>query len=183
MPKEDVLYVEEVIERMEDEKLRLLQNQSVTRHDPNVRGRHSVVCRHWIRNMCMKGDFCDFLHQYDYERMPPCFTYQKYGVCVDEALGNCPFKHKADETPLCAQYFLGFCKFGPKCKRRHEPKARHEIPDFLPDSFLQTIIVDKSLIPKMDPETLSIVKLLEDICKDNYAQAICTDSTVNSSSK
>lgn len=174
---ESKLVVEETIEKMEDEKLRLLQNQSVTRYDPNIRGRHSIVCRHWIRNMCMKGEFCDFLHQYDYERMPPCFSYQKYAVCIDEALGNCPFKHKADDTPLCAEYFLGFCKYGPKCKRRHEPKARHQIHDFLPDSFLLSVVHDKDLIPKMDQETMSLVKALEEICKESYAQAICSETS------
>ncbi|KAH8739482.1 zf-CCCH zinc finger protein [Cryptosporidium ryanae] len=170
------LKLEDTIEMMEDERIRLLQNQSVSRYDPNIRGRHSVVCRHWIRNMCMKGDFCDFLHQYDNERMPPCFNYQKYGVCIDEALGNCPFKHKADDTPLCAQYFLGFCKYGPKCKRRHEPKSRNEIHDFLPDSFLFSVIKNKDLVPNMDSETFSIVKEIEEICKENYAQAICNDT-------
>ena len=27
-----------------------------------------TVCRHWLRNLCMKGDKCGFLHQFDKER-------------------------------------------------------------------------------------------------------------------
>lgn len=25
--------------------------------------RGTVVCRHWLRGLCMKGDSCEFLHQ------------------------------------------------------------------------------------------------------------------------
>ncbi|KAJ1612971.1 cleavage and polyadenylation specificity factor 4-like protein [Cryptosporidium canis] len=168
--------MESIVEKSEDEKLWLLKNQLPSRYDPNIRGRHSVVCRHWMRNMCMKGDFCDFLHQYDREKMPPCFTYQKYGVCLDRVLNSCPFKHKSDDTQLCADYFLGLCPFGPMCKRNHEPKVRNEAPDFLPDEFLQTIIQSKHLMPILDPETQLIVKEVEDTCKENYIPAECIDT-------
>ena len=32
----------------------------------------TVVCRHWLRGLCMKGDNCEFLHQMDMDRMPVC---------------------------------------------------------------------------------------------------------------
>jgi hypothetical protein len=32
----------------------------------------TIVCRHWLRNLCMKGESCEFLHQYDVDRMPVC---------------------------------------------------------------------------------------------------------------
>ncbi len=29
-----------------------------------------TVCRHWLRGLCMKGEQCGFLHQFDQNRMP-----------------------------------------------------------------------------------------------------------------
>ena len=46
------------------------------RHD---RGEKMVVCKHWLRGLCKKGDQCKFLHQYDVTRMPVCYFYSKFG--------------------------------------------------------------------------------------------------------
>ena len=38
--------------------------------------RHKVVCKHWLRNLCMKGDKgCPYLHYYDPGRMPECMNW------------------------------------------------------------------------------------------------------------
>lgn len=37
-----------------------------------------VVCKHWLRGLCKKGDQCEFLHEYDLSRMPECFFFSKY---------------------------------------------------------------------------------------------------------
>ena len=34
-----------------------------------------TVCTYWLRNMCMKGDTCGFLHQFDPEKMPVSSLY------------------------------------------------------------------------------------------------------------
>ena len=39
------------------------------RSDPR---RRQVVCKHWLRGLCKRGDDCDFLHRYDMDRMPEC---------------------------------------------------------------------------------------------------------------
>ena len=39
------------------------------KHDPRLR---TVVCRHWLRDLCMKGAACEFLHQYDLQKKPIC---------------------------------------------------------------------------------------------------------------
>ncbi|KAL2473843.1 30-kDa cleavage and polyadenylation specificity factor 30 [Forsythia ovata] len=57
-----------------------------------------TVCRHWLRSLCMKGDACGFLHQYDKSRMPICRFFS--------ALWGVPYK-------------LGFCPNGPDCRYRH----------------------------------------------------------------
>lgn len=38
-----------------------------------------MVCKHWLRGLCKKGDQCKFLHQYDVTRMPQCYFYFKFG--------------------------------------------------------------------------------------------------------
>ena len=36
--------------------------------------RKKVVCKHWLRGLCKKGDdTCDFLHRLDRDRMPECW--------------------------------------------------------------------------------------------------------------
>lgn len=49
------------------------------RHPRNER---AVVCKHWLRGLCKKGDLCEFLHEYDLEKMPECYFFTKYGMCV-----------------------------------------------------------------------------------------------------
>eukprot|EP00793_Prasinoderma_coloniale_P003959 PRCOL_00006800-RA len=49
-----------------------------------------IVCRHWFRGFCMKGDQCTFLHHYAPDRMPQCQQWLRYGTCRD---ANCQFKH------------------------------------------------------------------------------------------
>lgn len=44
-------------------------NLTSAKHDPRLR---TVVCRHWLRDLCMKGSACEFLHQYDLSKMPLC---------------------------------------------------------------------------------------------------------------
>ncbi|XP_024616263.1 putative cleavage and polyadenylation specificity factor subunit 4-like protein [Neophocaena asiaeorientalis asiaeorientalis] len=85
------------------------------RHD---RGEKMVVCKHWLRGLCKKGDQCKFLHQYDVTRMPVCYFYSKFGDCSNK---ECPFLHvkPAFKTRDCPWYDQGFCKDGPLCKYRH----------------------------------------------------------------
>jgi hypothetical protein len=32
----------------------------------------SVVCKHWLKGLCKKGDACEFLHEYNIRKMPEC---------------------------------------------------------------------------------------------------------------
>lgn len=69
-----------------------------------------TVCTYWLRNLCMKGDTCGFLHQFDPERMPVCRNLLKFGVCKEP---DCPYKHSTEEIKECNMYKLGFCVYGP----------------------------------------------------------------------
>ncbi|ORM41928.1 30-kDa cleavage and polyadenylation specificity factor 30 [Babesia sp. Xinjiang] len=84
--------------KRESEKAVLLKLKGYERADiERTRGKHSVVCRHWLKGMCMKGEFCDFLHQLVYSRMPPCRLFEKNGFCIDNQRGNCIFQHVVEQ--------------------------------------------------------------------------------------
>ncbi|CAA2956889.1 30-kDa cleavage and polyadenylation specificity factor 30 [Olea europaea subsp. europaea] len=75
-----------------------------------------TVCRHWLRSLCMKGDSCGFLHQYDKSRMPICRFFRLYGECREQ---DCVYKHTNEDIKECNMYKLGFCPNGPDCRYRH----------------------------------------------------------------
>ncbi|MQM03348.1 hypothetical protein Taro_036128, partial [Colocasia esculenta] len=75
-----------------------------------------TVCRHWLRGLCMKGEACGFLHQYDKDRMPVCRFFRLYGECREQ---DCPYKHTTEDIKECNMYKLGFCPNGPDCRYRH----------------------------------------------------------------
>ncbi|CAM9148497.1 unnamed protein product [Chrysoparadoxa australica] len=92
------------------------------RADPRHR---TIVCRHWIKGLCQKGDYCDYLHQMDLDKMPVC----KWGsACM--ARPNCMFKHvEEEEKPECVFYQQGFCKLGPLCRYKHVKRQQEECPE------------------------------------------------------
>nr|GMD07352.1 30-kDa cleavage and polyadenylation specificity factor 30-like [Ipomoea batatas] len=82
----------------------------------NRRSFRQTVCRHWLRSLCMKGDACGFLHQYDKSRMPVCRFFRIYGECREQ---DCVYKHTNEDIKECNMYKLGFCPNGPDCRYRH----------------------------------------------------------------
>ena len=54
----------------------------------HISGEKTVVCKHWLRGLCKKGDQCEFLHEYDMTKMPECYFYSKFG----EAWGRPPIR-------------------------------------------------------------------------------------------
>lgn len=84
----------------------------------HIKGEKTVVCKHWLRGLCKKGDDCEFLHEFDMTKMPECFFFSKYGQCNNK---ECPFLHIDPEqkVKVCPWYDRGFCRHGPNCKNRH----------------------------------------------------------------
>ncbi|KEZ42221.1 hypothetical protein SAPIO_CDS6070 [Scedosporium apiospermum] len=39
---------------------------------PPPSGLNSLVCKHWLRGLCKKGEQCEFLHEYNLRKMPEC---------------------------------------------------------------------------------------------------------------
>ena len=73
------------------------------KNDPRLR---TVVCRHWLRDLCMKGAACEFLHQFDLTNMPLCRHGERCTV------SNCPFRHIAESHRLeCVFYSQVFFAF------------------------------------------------------------------------
>eukprot|EP00898_Chlorokybus_atmophyticus_P004558 jgi/Chlat1/5102/Chrsp33S05101 len=83
---------------------------------PGRKNYRQTVCRHWLRGLCMKGDACGFLHQFDPARMPICRFFAKHGECHEP---DCVFKHSAEDIKDCHMYKLGFCPNGLGCRYRH----------------------------------------------------------------
>jgi len=90
------------------------------KHDPRLR---TVVCRHWLRDLCMKGAACEFLHQYDLSKMPLCRHGDRCKI------KDCPFRHISDADRLeCVFYSQGFCIHGPFCRYKHVRRDRIDLP-------------------------------------------------------
>ena len=90
------------------------------KHDPRLR---TVVCRHWLRDLCMKGAACEFLHQYDLSKMPLCRHGDRCKI------KDCPFRHISEADRLeCVFYSQGFCIHGPFCRYKHVRRDRVDLP-------------------------------------------------------
>ncbi|EEC42902.1 hypothetical protein PHATRDRAFT_50624 [Phaeodactylum tricornutum CCAP 1055/1] len=90
------------------------------KHDPRLR---TVVCRHWLRDLCMKGTACEFLHQYDLSKMPLCRHGERCKI------KDCPFRHISEANRMeCVFYSQGFCIHGPFCRYKHIRRAREDLP-------------------------------------------------------
>lgn len=90
------------------------------KNDPRLR---TVVCRHWLRDLCMKGAACEFLHQYDLSKMPLCRHGDRCKI------KDCPFRHISEADRLeCVFYSQGFCIHGPFCRYKHMRRERQCLP-------------------------------------------------------
>ncbi|KAG7671572.1 hypothetical protein Ndes2526B_g09263 [Nannochloris sp. 'desiccata'] len=86
------------------------------RAEAKPRNYRQTVCTYWLRGLCMKGDTCGFLHEFNPEKMPVCRNLLKFGVCKEP---DCPYKHTTEEIKECNMYKLGFCIYGPACRFKH----------------------------------------------------------------
>lgn len=114
------------------------------KNDPRLR---TVVCRHWLRGLCMKGNACEFLHKYDLSRMPFC-RHDTVEACKEH---NCNLRHRKDEEDVassntayggrrvCTFFQQGFCRHGSRCRFQHILKESNDLP----------LVGDFELGPKM----------------------------------
>lgn len=100
----------------------------------HIRGDRTIVCKHWLRGLCKKGDQCEFLHEYDMTKMPECYFYSRFNACHNK---ECPFLHIDPESKIkdCPWYDRGFCRHGPNCRHRHVRRVlcTNYLAGFCPD--------------------------------------------------
>lgn len=84
----------------------------------------SLVCKHWLRGLCKKGESCEFLHEYNLRRMPECSYYARTQTCSNG--DDCLYLHIDPEAkrPSCPHYDRGFCPLGPHCALKHNKKDK-----------------------------------------------------------
>lgn len=103
----------------------------------HIRGDRTIVCKHWLRGLCKKGDQCEFLHEYDMTKMPECYFYSRFNACHNK---ECPFLHIDPESKIkdCPWYDRGFCRHGPHCRHRHVRRVlcTNYLAGFCPDGEL-----------------------------------------------
>ncbi|SBS87491.1 YTH domain-containing protein, putative [Plasmodium ovale curtisi] len=96
---EAVIDLEKEVKVRLEEQTNLLSIKGIDRVDiKQKKGKHSVICIHYIKNMCMKNLFCNYLHQLIYSRIPTCKNYVKYNYCADKVRGSCLFRHSVENT-------------------------------------------------------------------------------------
>lgn len=79
----------------------------------------SLVCKHWLRGLCKKGEHCEFLHEYNLRRMPECNYFARHQTCPNG--DDCLYLHIDPDfkRPACPHFERGFCPLGPRCANRH----------------------------------------------------------------
>ena len=83
---------------------------------------NSLVCKHWLRGLCKKGESCEFLHEYNVRKMPECNFFVRNGYCSNG--DECLYLHidPQSKLPPCPHYEQGFCPLGPRCSKKHVRK-------------------------------------------------------------
>jgi cleavage and polyadenylation specificity factor subunit 4 len=82
-------------------------------------GYGSLVCKHWLRGLCKKGESCEFLHEYNLRKMPECNFFVRNGYCSNG--DECLYLHidPSSRLPPCPHYERGFCPLGARCDKKH----------------------------------------------------------------
>ncbi|GAB68499.1 YT521-B-like family protein [Plasmodium cynomolgi strain B] len=166
-----ILHLEKQVKIKLEEQSSLLSIKGIDRVDvQQKKGKHSIICIHYIKNMCMKNLFCNYLHQLIYAKIPACKNFLKNNYCADKVRGSCMFRHTQEninpggsaesrddylddvlkflyEKNICVNYLLGFCNLGYNCKKVHKYKSRKFINliSTLPKFYLDHILVNQRL--------------------------------------
>ncbi|KAK4042214.1 hypothetical protein C8A01DRAFT_14136 [Parachaetomium inaequale] len=95
----------------------------------------SLVCKHWLRGLCKKGETCEFLHEYNLRKMPECNFFVRNGYCSNG--DECLYLHidPSSRLPPCPHYERGFCPLGPRCDKKHVRRrvCAYFLAGFCPD--------------------------------------------------
>ncbi|CUS14165.1 unnamed protein product, partial [Tuber aestivum] len=96
---------------------------------------NNLVCKHWLRSLCKKGEACEFLHEYNLRKMPECNFFVRNGYCSNGE--ECLYLHVDPDSkiPPCPHFENGFCPLGPTCSKKHVRKqiCKFYLAGFCPD--------------------------------------------------
>ncbi|KAK0851381.1 RNA-binding component of cleavage and polyadenylation factor [Friedmanniomyces endolithicus] len=89
---------------------------------PNERsGLRHLICKHYQRGLCKKGDACEFAHTFNLRDERECKEFSRYAICPQGE--DCTYLHIPPTSrlrdPTCPHYTRGFCPLGPYCSMRH----------------------------------------------------------------
>lgn len=92
---------------------------------PLTHSTNNLVCKHWLKGLCKKGDACDFLHEWNLRARSDCRQWVgTSGYCAQGE--DCNYLHpdldgvEERRRPVCAWYERGFCPLGSeRCRFRH----------------------------------------------------------------
>ncbi|KAF1332730.1 Cleavage and polyadenylation specificity factor cpsf30-like, partial [Globisporangium splendens] len=94
--------------------------------------RGTVVCRHWLRALCMKGDNCEFLHQLAREECPETADFSLQSKVADEENVKRRKAQPVNEfykIAICKHWEKqGSCPFGDECHFAHGEKELRPFP-------------------------------------------------------
>lgn len=80
-----------------------------------------LICKHYQRGLCKKGDACEFAHTFNLRDERECKEFSRYGICPQG--DDCTYLHIPPTSRLreqaCPHYTRGFCALGPWCGMRH----------------------------------------------------------------
>ncbi|KAJ9151763.1 mRNA 3'-end-processing protein yth-1 [Pleurostoma richardsiae] len=114
---------------------RHVSSTSSTRQEGGGMPFGSMVCKHWLRGLCKKGESCEFLHEYNLRKMPECNFFVRNGYCSNG--DECLYLHidPQSKLPPCPHYDMGFCPLGPRCAKKHVRRrlCPYYLAGFCPD--------------------------------------------------
>ena len=80
-----------------------------------------LICKHYQRGLCKKGEGCEFAHTFNLRDERECKEFSRYGLCPQG--DDCTYLHIPPTSELrraaCPHYARGFCPLGPWCALRH----------------------------------------------------------------
>ena len=91
---------------------------------PLTHSSNNLVCKHWLKGLCKKGDACDFLHEWNLRGRSECRQWVGTGGYCTQG-DDCNYLHpdldivEERKRPVCEWYERGFCPLGPRCGKRH----------------------------------------------------------------
>ncbi|KAL9098009.1 MAG: hypothetical protein Q9163_006240, partial [Psora crenata] len=92
---------------------------------PVTHSTNNLICKHWLKGLCKKGDTCDFLHEYNIRARAECRQFVGSGGYCAQG-DDCNYLHpdlrgvEERRRPLCEWFERGHCPLGSaRCAKRH----------------------------------------------------------------